>query len=93
MRYEDPDTRAVAEANKTFRRSELQGDFTRASPRFQLAAAVAEYAEILRASPYSRGEQLRRIAELARNLQWQLPYDPDVAEFAQLVGRAAEMMR
>ena len=92
VRYEDPDTRAVAETSKALHRSELQSDFSRTSPRFQLATAVAEYAEILRASPYARGEQLRRVAELARNLQWQLPFDPDVAEFAQLVGRAAEMM-
>jgi len=93
VRYEDPDTRAVAETSKALHRSELQSDFSRTSPRFQLATAVAEYAEILRASPYTRGEQLRRVAELARTLQWQLPFDPDVAEFAQLVGRAAEMMR
>jgi len=91
VRYEDPDTRAVAEASKALKRSELQSDFGRTSPRFQLAVAVAEFAEVLRYSPYTRGEQLRRVAELARNLQWQLPFDPDVAEFAQLAGRAADM--
>ena len=93
VRYEDPDTRAVAEVSQNFARSNFQSDFNRASPRFQLAVAVAQFAEILRYSPYTRGEQLRQVGELAYNLQWQLPLDPDVAEFGQLVGRAAEMMR
>ncbi|HEY4688000.1 MAG TPA: von Willebrand factor type A domain-containing protein [Anaerolineae bacterium] len=93
VRYEDPDTRAVAEISNTLRREDFQRDFNRTSPRFQLAAAVAQFAEVLRYSPYTRGEQARRIADLAYAVQLQLPFDPDVGEFAQLVGRAVEMMR
>jgi len=93
VRYEDPDTRAVSELSKTFRRSELQSDFGRTSPRFQLAAVVAQFAEILRARPYAEGERLRQLSSLAWSVQRQLLFDGDVYEFAQLVDRAAGMLR
>jgi len=91
VRYEDPDTRAVAEQSEGISTDKLQRDFARTSPRFQLAAAVAQYAEILRQNPWASRGQLRRVSELAWSVQRQLPFDADVAEFAQLVDRAAGM--
>lgn len=91
VRYEDPDTHAVAEQSEAIRTDELQRDFSRTSPRFQLAAAVAQYAETLRTSPWTSREQLRRVVDLAWSVQRQLPFDADVAEFAQLVERAASL--
>ena len=91
VRYEDPDTHAVAEQSEAIRADELQRDFNRTSPRFQLAAAVAQYAETLRISPWTSREQLRRVVDLAWSVQRQLPFDADVAEFAQLVERAASL--
>jgi len=93
VRYEDPDTRAVSEIAKTFNRSEFQSDFSRTSPRFQLAAAVAQFAETLRYSPYAEGGRMNDVLNLARAAQYQLPFDSDVAEFAWLVEQAARMMR
>ncbi|MGH2594146.1 MAG: vWA domain-containing protein [Anaerolineae bacterium] len=93
VRYEDPDTRAVSEIAKTFNRSEFQSDFSRASPRFQLVAAVAQFAEALRYSPYAEGGRMNDVLNLARAVQYQLPFDSDVAEFAWLVEQTTRMMR
>jgi len=93
VRYEDPDTRAVSEIAKTFNRSEFQSDFSRTSPRFQLVAAVAQFAETLRSSPWAEGNRMNDVLNLARAAQYQLPFDSDVAEFAWLVEQAARMMR
>lgn len=93
VRYEDPDTHAVAEINKTFKQSEFQTDFNRASPRFQLAVAVAQYAEVLRQSPWTWDAGLNDVSHIARAAQRQLPSDPDVDEFVSLVERASRLAR
>jgi Ca-activated chloride channel family protein len=93
VRYEDPDTRSVAESSQSIGRSEFQRDFNRTSPRFQLTVAVAHFGEILRRSPWTHGEQVHSLSGLAWSVQRQLPFDEDVYEFAQLVDQAASMMR
>ena len=92
VRYEDPDTRAVSELNKPLKISEFQRDFNRTSPRFQLAAAVAQFAEILRGNDWSRGEKMYDVLNLARSVQQQLPFDQDVNEFVQIVDYAARLV-
>jgi Ca-activated chloride channel family protein len=89
VRYEDPDTHAVAETSRSFSQSELQIDFSRTSPRFQLAAAVAQYAEVLRQSPWTWDAGLYDVLHIAGTVQRQLPFDPDVNEFVSLVERAS----
>jgi Ca-activated chloride channel family protein len=88
VRYEDPDTHAVAEMSKTITQSEFQTDFGRMSPRFQLVAAVAQYAEVLRDSR-TWDESLDDVLQVARAVQRQLAFDEDVAEFVSLVERAS----
>ena len=57
---------------------------TPASPSFQLAAVVAEYAEILSESYWARGSSLEEVMVLAQRVNTLLPDDPDVTEFADL---------
>lgn len=92
VRYEDPDTRAVSESNKPLKISEFQRDFNRTSPRFQLAAAVAQFAEILRGNDWAKGEKMYNVLNLARSVQQQLPFDQDVNEFVQIVDYAARLV-
>jgi Ca-activated chloride channel family protein len=92
VRYEDPDTRAVSELNKPLKISEFQRDFSRTSPRFQLAAAVAQFAEILRGNDWAKGEKMYNVLNLARSVQQQLPFDQDVNEFVQIVDYAARLV-
>jgi hypothetical protein len=56
-----------------------------------LAAAVAEYAEILRQSYWAKGDSLENVSSLAQRVKQALPNDADVAEFAQLVSRASQL--
>ena len=56
-----------------------------------LSVAAAEYAELLRHSYWAREGSLGAVLELARAVAAELPNDPDVAEFAELVARAREV--
>ena len=91
LRYEDPDTRGITEIRRSLQVRELAPWLESASPTFQLAAVVAEYAEVLRNSYWAQDGDLQRTAHEAARVQRLLPYDPDVAEFADLVARAARI--
>ena len=78
----------MQEISREFHRSELTVVFEQASPRFQLDAAVAEYAEILRESYWAQDSGLEQVKVLAQRVKGLLAGDPDVAEFAGLVDRA-----
>jgi len=91
VRYEDPDTRAVTELSQSLQTADFQRDFNRTSPRFQLAAAVAQFAEILRGNDWAKYEKMRDVASLIFNVQRALPFDQDVNEFMSLVEQAARL--
>ena len=88
IRYEDPGSGDVKEVSREFHRKELKTDFEEASPRFQLNAAVAEYAEILRESYWAQDGSLQQEGEMARRIKGLLDGDQDVEEFADLVTQA-----
>jgi len=89
--YQDPDTGEVSEISREFERSNFATTFEEASPRFQLDAAVVEYAEILRESYWAQDSSLEDVRTLARQVSQLLPDDPDVTEFANLVTQAARI--
>lgn len=63
IRHEDPDTRHVTEVNEALSTDALKGTFEEATPAFQLAAAVAEFAEILRGSFWAQKGSLKDVRE------------------------------
>ena len=91
LRYEDPDSGDVTEIDRVFERSELASEFEDTSPTFQMAAVVAEYAEILRESIWAEDGSLENVAAEAQRVRSLLPDDPDVAEFTALVSRAEDI--
>ncbi|PKB72055.1 MAG: hypothetical protein BZY87_02275 [SAR202 cluster bacterium Io17-Chloro-G6] len=91
LRYEDPRTGEVTEIEKGFDKSQLMTSVEQASARFQLDAAVAEYAEILRDSYWALDGNLKDVRALTQRVSSMLPNDPDVAEFAMLVTRAMQI--
>lgn len=93
VRYQDVETSQVREINQTFGRTQFASSFDATSPRFKLAAAVAEYAEILRNSYWAKGSSLESVQGLAQRVGQALPNDEDVVEFAQLVSRASQLRR
>ncbi|MBI4768890.1 MAG: von Willebrand factor type A domain-containing protein [Chloroflexi bacterium] len=91
LRWEDPQTHAVREINGNFNTWDLAPTFEAASLRYQLDAVVAQYAEVLRRSPWADDTTLSDLRVRAERLAAQLPQDPDVAEFAALVARASQL--
>ena len=87
VRYEDSDSGRIVETSQTLQRSDLLSRFDDASTSFQLAAVVAEFAEILRNSYWAQDGSLTQVLAEARRLQDLLASDSDVAEFADLVDR------
>ncbi len=92
IRYEDPDTHAVSELSKAFKANDFQSDFNRTSPRFQLTAAVAQFAEILRGNEWAKGAKMHDVLNVMYNVRNQLPFDNDVTEFASLVEQATRLV-
>jgi Ca-activated chloride channel family protein len=88
VRYQDPDSGEVIEISRAIAKGDFATQFEDASPRFQLDAVVAEYAEILRSSYWAQGADLAGVAREAQRVAEYLPQDADVREFAQLAARA-----
>ena len=91
VRYQDPDTLEVTEISREFQRNELATDFRQGSARFQMAAVVAEYAEILRESYWAQDGSLEHVVSEAWRVREALPEDTDVVEFVDLVTRAYQL--
>ncbi len=91
IRYQDPDTGEVTEQSASIERSAFRPTFEEMPARFQLDAAVAEFAEILRNSYWARDGSLEAVRQLAESVSAQLPEDADAAEFAELVGMAERL--
>jgi len=88
VRYEDPESGTVTELSRSLAQADMTAAFSEASPRFQLAAVVAEYAEILRESYWAKESSLAAVASEAQRIAEYLPHDSDVQEFAQLANRS-----
>ena len=93
LRWKDPQTYQVKEINGNFNTWDLSASFNEASPYFQLAVLAAQYAEVLRSSPWAAATSLSQIYYLASPLSESIPEDPDVIEFIDLIGRASRLSR
>ncbi len=63
IRHENPDTGNVTEVNRAISTDALKGSFEETTPAFQIAASVAEFAEILRGSFWAREGSLETVRE------------------------------
>jgi Ca-activated chloride channel family protein len=88
IRYQSADTGDVHEVARDFWRDDFYANLEAASPHFQLTAAVAEYAEILRESYWAQDGSLAAVLALAQRAGAALADDSDVAEFIWLVSQA-----
>ena len=67
LRWKDPETKEVIETKQPFGTQDLAATFTSSSPRLQWSTVVAEYAEVLRASPFAKGSTLAGVTRSARS--------------------------
>jgi Ca-activated chloride channel family protein len=91
LRWEDPDTHKVTEINGNFNTWDLAQSFEQADPRYQLAVVVAQYADLLRHSPWAAGTSAQQLVNHAYRLSSLMWEDPEVVEFASLVSRASQI--
>ena len=78
IRHEDPDTTKVTEVSEKLLLQNLKSEFEDASPDFQLAATVAQFAEILRESYWAKEGSLGAVQ---RTLKGILPkFEPDTSQ-------------
>lgn len=87
IRHEDPDTRRISEINEQIFATQLNETFEAASPEFQLAATVAEFAEILRESFWAQEGSLQSVSRSIEGIA-PLIQNEQVNELRQLIGRA-----
>ena len=88
LRWQDPDNKEFIEIKQAYNTAQVAEGFTEAAPRLQWDAIVAEYAELLRRSPYAEQSSLAAVLEEAERAGKLLADDADVQEFVELVRRA-----
>ena len=89
LRWLDPKTRQPTEINGNLNTWELGQDFYAMQPHYQLAVLAAQYAEILKGTPWAQEMDMWQVYDKAVGLRERLPYDQSVSEFIDLVSRAA----
>ena len=87
IRHEDPDTRRISEINEEISTTQLNKTFEAASPEFQLAGTVAEFAEILRESFWAQEGSLEAVSRSIEGIA-PLIHNEQVNELRHLVSRA-----
>ena len=87
IRYKDPDTHRPSEINEEIFITQLKRTFKAASPEFQLAATVAEFAEILRESFWAKDGNLATVSQSLRDIVPRI-HNEQVDELMHLVNRA-----
>lgn len=90
VRHEDPDIGRAIEVSKDIFAAELSAAFADASPEFQLAAAVAEFAEILGDSFWAQGGSLEAVHQVIGGVLPQIR-DKHSEELIHLVNQAARL--
>jgi Ca-activated chloride channel family protein len=93
LRYKQPDTQEVIETQESIGRVQVLPTARDASPSYRLAAAVAQFAEILRESPHATGVTLAKVREQASEASADLDRPEDAVEFVELVKRAAALKK
>ncbi|MBN2550222.1 MAG: von Willebrand factor type A domain-containing protein [Anaerolineales bacterium] len=91
LRWEDPDTHQVTEINGNFNTWDLTPNFQEASPYYQLAVLAAQYAEVLRNSPWAYTTTLNQLSAMAQPLRYSILESGEVNEFIDLLARASQI--
>ena len=85
LRYKEPTSYESTQHDWVLRPEGRLTSFDEASSSFQFAAAVTEFAEILRGSPHSEGERFDDIQSIAQEAMNQAGSTPSKEEFLGLV--------
>jgi Ca-activated chloride channel homolog len=92
VRYKDPTTFAVSEVAETIDQSYFSHSFESASTDFRLAAAAAEFAEIMRKSYWAQGSRLNDVLRVVGEVERERS-DDQVIELRDLITKADRMIK
>ena len=87
IRHKQPDTFEVAENSCRITALDFVNRFETCSPQFRLAAAAAEFAEILRKSYWAKGSSLADVRAVVKDVYRDWDSD-DILDLMQLVSKA-----
>jgi Ca-activated chloride channel family protein len=87
IRYEDAESREVVEVNQPFAIADAYASFEDAPDSFHLLAAVTEFSEILRGSPFAEDRNYQSVLSILEALS---ANNPDIGELMQMI-TSAEM--
>jgi hypothetical protein len=93
LRYRTPVVGNVTETEKRLYLHDLAPTWEKASSAFRLSALVAQFAEILKGSPWARGD-LGEVARQVQEARKALPKSAAASRFgelAELAGKAAKI--
>ncbi len=98
VRYFDPDgsvddQRGAREITQTLHGKQIASSFDEADAGLRLAAASAQFAEILRRSPQAPRANLRSVSDILRRLPPRLARSEQVEDLEYLVNTAANLRR
>lgn len=85
IRYKRVDTGAIEEIEQRISMADLVDNFERADVYFRLASAVAEFAELLRNSPYAGNGGFEAVSRVLDRVSAELHWDKRIQELTQLV--------
>jgi Ca-activated chloride channel family protein len=93
LRWKNDTADKVFEVNNTLDTSQVRGNFMSTSPYFRLAISVAEFAELLRGSPYATGSSykmlIERVSQALSELEKKMkPLDKKFYELLEMIQKA-----
>jgi len=91
IRYKEPTSDESSEHIWSIHGDERESDFAAASDSFRFSAAVTEFAEILRESPYSEGARFGEVAEILSESAPESERDLSQDELIELVDAASAL--
>ncbi len=91
VRYRVAETDQMEEISCRLKSEIVQRRKVESSPRFFLAAAAAQFAEILRQSEHAQNGSLTDVLAVAEKVRLTLPLDRDVRELVELIRKAEHL--
>ena len=93
LRYRRPASERITETWASLHADDVERSFLHADPRFRLAVVAAEFAEVLRDSPFVEDRSMEELSYQADRVADDLRRDADAGELADLIDTARRIRR
>ena len=93
LRYRRPASERITETWASLHPDQVERAFSDAGPHFRLAVVAAEFAEVLRDSPFVEDRSMEELRYQADRVAGDLRRDRDADELARLIDTARRIRR